>query len=98
MTEAEALLIRMVEAEEKAPHATAYMPMRLGSQHVLFHPGWATDEIGGPPMSTTQPLLNQLFVRGYIRLRGYLVTEKGLNRYTQLTGRVAAVEAASDSP
>ncbi len=75
------LLMRMVEAERRAPHQKVFSRTGLGSACTLSHPGWSD-----PPWDTIEEAFDGLLKRRLIVFgprRTYVISEIGYEYYHQ---------------
>ena len=82
MTEDE-LLMRMVEAERRAPHQNLFSRTGLRKTCVLSHPGWSD-----PAWDTIEQAFDGLIRRRLVEFgprRTYVISEIGYEYYEQLT-------------
>ncbi len=84
MTNADALLLQMVEAEQQAPQQQTFIRQRSGSRDVLFHPGWTDPPVWDSIELALLDLLQQKLVH-YGPKRSYVISETGHERYSRLT-------------
>ena len=82
MTEDE-LLVRMVEAEQRAPHQKVFSRTGRRRTCALSHPGWSD-----PPWDTIEEAFDGLLKRrllGFGPRRTYIISEIGYEYYELLT-------------